>query len=92
MGNLQLLKAFRVQFRKVRNKASSCIDLLNYMHNMKIPQGFTLIRNVCNLCANALINKKDNESALFCQKYADWEKKKIPEMFNFQGFTKFEVF
>jgi hypothetical protein len=28
---------------------------------MKIPQGFTLIRNVCNLCANALINKKDNQ-------------------------------
>jgi hypothetical protein len=30
--------------------------------------------------------------ALFCPKYADYRKKKIPEMFNFQGFTKSEVF
>ena len=39
------IKAFRAQFRGVRDKSIfSCIDSLNYMHKMKIPQILTLIR------------------------------------------------
>ena len=31
------------------------------MLKYKIPQIVTLIRNPCKICANALINKKDNQ-------------------------------
>lgn len=37
------IKAFRAQFRGVRDKAFFYTDLLSYMHKMKIPQVFTLI-------------------------------------------------
>ena len=37
------IKAFRAQFRGVRDRAFSYIDLLNYMLKYKIPQIVTLI-------------------------------------------------
>ena len=39
------IKAFRAQFRGVRDRAFSYIDLLNYMLKYKIPQIVTLTQN-----------------------------------------------
>ena len=53
---LYKIKAFRAQFRGVRDRAFSYIDLLNYMLKYKIPQIVTLTRS--NLVINPLIERQ----------------------------------
>ena len=60
---LYKIKAFRAQFRGVRDRAFSYIDLLNYMLKYKIPQIVTLTpKKTLSLYPIEIHKRKDSKN------------------------------